>query len=182
VRVNQAQVRSGAGLKHRVVTSLNRESPVEVQSRLGDWLKIAAPTGVMFWVSSARVAMHEAEPEPVDAPMEPEPPAIEIPVEAPPPLRGFRLAVDVAQGEAVRMAGRLDWSSQWRRELPVSFELLAPGSPEHQIPACRVIASAAMHESLIGCEVVVTGTRWILADDPAPVLMASGIETPVELD
>lgn len=57
VIVNKAQVRSGAGLFHKTVGSIDSGTPIEVRGKLGDWLKIKPPPSLPVWISRNAVAL-----------------------------------------------------------------------------------------------------------------------------
>lgn len=57
VVADKAQIRSGAGLAHKAIGSVDRGTPVESRGRLGDWLKIAPPSGFPVWISRSAIAL-----------------------------------------------------------------------------------------------------------------------------
>ncbi len=184
VSVSKAQVRVGAGLTHKAITLLSLGTAVDVRGRLGDWVRIAAPTGVVLWVAGEYAATSALVPTPTpdattgDMTGTNEPPVLrpETPLLPPPScLQGQTLAAGRTQGERVHLRGGLDWSSHWRRDRPVSFDLLGL-DPHDRQPVCQLVASAAAYETLLGCEVGVSGSIWWLADDPLPIVIADRIE------
>jgi len=50
VLADKSLVRAGAGMTFRPLASLARGTPVQVRGMYGDWLKIAPPSGMTFWV------------------------------------------------------------------------------------------------------------------------------------
>jgi len=54
---DKAQVRSGPGLNYKVVGSLEHGTPVESRGRVGDWMKIKAPTGLLLWVNRTAIVV-----------------------------------------------------------------------------------------------------------------------------
>jgi hypothetical protein len=180
VSVDKAQVRTGPGLSHKAVSSLARGTPVTVRNRLGDWFRIAAPTGVVLWLSGEYAATPGAPAEISPGSVVPagtNEPSVVLPTVATPyQLQQQTLAAGRIQGETVQLRGRLDWSSQWRRDYPVSFDLLDINPSDERQPVCQLVAGASTYEKQVGCDVGVTGTRWWLADDPLPVVIAGSIE------
>jgi len=64
VAVNNAQVRSGAGLNFNVVGQLQRGDPVTNRGRVGDWLKIAPFPTAGVWITNAYVELKTPPPPP----------------------------------------------------------------------------------------------------------------------
>ncbi len=50
VLADKSLVRAGAGMTFRPLATLARGTPLQVRGMYGDWLKIAPPPGVTFWV------------------------------------------------------------------------------------------------------------------------------------
>lgn len=75
VTVNNAQVRSGAGLNFNVVGKLQRDDTVNIRGKVGDWIKIAPFPTAAVWVTNSYVKLSAppAPPPPVTPP--PPPPA-----------------------------------------------------------------------------------------------------------
>lgn len=69
VAVNNAQVRSGAGLNFNVVGQLQRGDAITTRGKLGDWLKIAPFPTAAVWVTNSYVELKSAPPPP--KPIEP---------------------------------------------------------------------------------------------------------------
>jgi len=66
VAADKAQIRSGAGLSSRVVASADRDMPVEVCGRLGDWIRIRPLPGLPVWIKRSQIAAAPAD-APADA-------------------------------------------------------------------------------------------------------------------
>lgn len=84
VIVTRAQVRAGAGLNYQVVGRLERGARLDIRGRLGDWLRIAPPTGSSLWIAREFVQpISDVAPEPQAMPVSPLPSA-PAPPSAPP--------------------------------------------------------------------------------------------------
>lgn len=69
---DKAQLRSGPGLNYKVVGSLDHGIPVEVRSRLGDWLKIRPLSGFTLWIRRSAIVEIPATTPTTLLPMPPE--------------------------------------------------------------------------------------------------------------
>lgn len=157
VVVRKAQVRSGASVHHNLLCILTNNEPVEVIQDLGEWLQIAAPSNLSFWVDKKHVA-YDTDDEI----------KIGIVSEIPPILASITLKPDALQGATTNIYGRLDWSAQIRSTNPVSFEII----DNEQQPLCQVVANATEYEQFVGERVQIEGTVWYLLHDPLPLLVA----------
>lgn len=181
VSVNKAQVRAGAGLSHKAVASLNQGTSVNVRGRLGDWLRIAAPSGIVLWVAgeyASTSSLSPAAPDPSDgdATTRINEATVLITTNIPCQLQQQRLATGRTQGEVVQLRGRLDWSSQWHREQPVSFNLLNDNQRGDCQPVCQLVASASAYEKMVGSDVCIIGSRWWLVDEILPLILVERLE------
>jgi len=68
VLADKSLVRSGAGPAFRPLASLDRGTAVQVRGMYGDWLKIAPPTNMTFWVLRDQVEPLAEWPREPDAP------------------------------------------------------------------------------------------------------------------
>lgn len=83
VTVNNAQVRSGAGLNFNVVGKLQRDESVNIRGKVGDWIKIAPFTTSALWVTNSYVALSAPPPPPPPPPPAPIAPLVVEPQAAP---------------------------------------------------------------------------------------------------
>jgi len=67
VLADKSLVRAGAGTAFRPLASLDRGTPVEVRGPYGDWLKIAPPPSMTFWVLRDQVEPLAEQPREIDA-------------------------------------------------------------------------------------------------------------------
>lgn len=82
------QVRSGPGLDHDIVGTLQRGAPVLPLEEFGEWCKISPPSSMTVWVQETALQSVPSQTEPIRevAPPAPTPPPPPAPVvEAPPP-------------------------------------------------------------------------------------------------
>jgi uncharacterized protein YgiM (DUF1202 family) len=81
------QVRSGPGLNHDIVGTLQRGAPVMELGTSGDWCKISPPSSMTVWVREDRLQEVAAKTEPIRevAPPPPAPAPAPAPVPAPAP-------------------------------------------------------------------------------------------------
>ena len=68
---DKAQIRSGPGLNCKVVGSLDHDTPVESRGRVGDWMKIKAPAGLLLWISREAIVASPASSPPALIPLPP---------------------------------------------------------------------------------------------------------------
>jgi hypothetical protein len=155
VVVHKAQVRSGASVQHSLLYTLTNREPIEVIQDFGEWLQIAAPSNLSFWVAKKHVAC-DTDTEIKTG----------IVSEIPAALASIPLQPDTLQGATTNLYGRLDWSAQIRNANPVSFEIIG----NEQQPLCQVVANATEYEQFVGERVQIEGTVWYLLHDPLPLL------------
>lgn len=55
------RVRLGPSVNHFVVAELNRDAPVSIRGRDGDWYSIAPPPGILLWINTALVTGQSPE-------------------------------------------------------------------------------------------------------------------------
>ncbi len=67
VLADKSLVRAGAGTAFRPLASLDRGTPVKVRGPYGDWLKIAPPPSMTFWVLRDQVGPVAEQPREIDA-------------------------------------------------------------------------------------------------------------------
>ncbi len=67
VLADKSLVRAGAGTAFRPLASLDCGTPVEVRGPYGDWLKIAPPPNMTFWVLRDQVEPLAEQPREIDA-------------------------------------------------------------------------------------------------------------------
>lgn len=83
------QVRSGPGLEHDIVGTLQRGAPVLSLAEEGEWCKIAPPSSMTMWVQTSRLQAISTAKEPIrEVAMGPAPTALVAspePVAEPPP-------------------------------------------------------------------------------------------------
>ena len=80
------QVRSGPGLEHDIVGTLQRGAPVMELASEGDWCKISPPSSMTVWVREDRLQEIAAKTEPIREVALPPPEPAPVPAPAPEPV------------------------------------------------------------------------------------------------
>lgn len=177
VAVNNARARTGAGIHFKAVATLQRDTPVAIRGRLGDWIRIKPPPETALWISRKEVEPLAHAPE-RDTSVDPHqseahssaPEATPfLPVE----IAGLPLLPDRRQGAPVIRRGRLDWPSHWERNLPAACSSrLATVDGQ---AAVLIIDRDEKMLSHIGQSVMITGTIWYLKEVTDPILISETI-------
>lgn len=197
VQANKVRVRAGAGLTFHPVGVLNKGDRVEVRSTYGDWVKIAPPPGINFWVLRDQVEPLAVQPSEelaasnavqniglmivseltnsVASEALAAAAAAAVPLLRAPPaeIAGHPLLEGVQQGERVVLTGVLDWGVVGEVNAP--FSLTVRQADGDMRPVCHILVSTTLANPLVGSTVSVVGTRWFLKSSGLPVVAAESV-------
>jgi len=193
---DKAQIRSGAGLSHKVICSVDRGTPIESRGKLGDWLRINPPPQISVWINRSSIApvtsltesnmpalppeiatgLMQALAETNTTPSVQENSAnigaqkIPQPVVLPSELAGFHPINRPDQGRIVRITGTLRHVLNGSTSTPAAFRLSGPDKTGGIVTLGLLMGNKEQLAQVLGDPVTIEGRVWWLSEEAVPVV------------
>ncbi len=194
-------IRAGAGMSYSPVTRISSRERVKVRGVYGDWLKIAPPPGVLFWVLRDQVEPLAISPsDEGESPAEPNvftgmidaltnettaliPPSPSVPSRADLSDSALSLVPVIPPAELAgyELMQRTDQGEHivlkgtldWAGLSSISapFSLVERQTDGDSVPICLLLAPELTYGPNVGSVVTVEGTRWFVKGSVLPFMI-----------